>query len=79
MTKIARTVKSLIAREVFKKCPEVKKELRGGEFFGKGYYANTVGQYGSKDMISNYVKNQGKEKEYSELKKDNNIQLNLFA
>ena len=78
MTKIARTVKSLIAREVFKKCPEVKKELWGGEFFGKGYYANTVGQYGSKDMIANYVKNQGKEEEYMELKKTDTIQYNLF-
>ena len=78
MSKIVRTVKRLIAREVFTRCPAVKKELWGGEFFGKGYYANTVGQYGSKDMIENYVKNQGKEKEYKELKKNNTIQLNLF-
>ena len=33
-----------------------------------GYYANTVGQYGSKDMIKQYIQNQGKkEKEYTKL------------
>jgi REP element-mobilizing transposase RayT len=36
----------LTAREIFKQCPEVKKELLGGEFWGKGYFVNTVGQHG---------------------------------
>jgi putative transposase len=30
--KIAQIVKSITAREIFKKCPFVKKELWGGEF-----------------------------------------------
>jgi len=33
---------------------------------------------GSKDMIANYVKTQGKENEYNEIKKDHAIQLSLF-
>ena len=31
-TKIVRTIKSIIAREVFNRVPDVKKELWGGEF-----------------------------------------------
>ena len=77
VTKIARTVKSLIAKEVFRKCPEVKQKLWGGEFWGKGFFANTVGQHGTEGMIANYVKNQGSSKKgYKCLKKDH--QLSLF-
>jgi len=52
-------VKSVTAREVFVRVPEVKKQLWGGEFWGKGYFANTVGQHGSEKVISEYVKRQG--------------------
>jgi putative transposase len=75
VTKIVRMVKSILSREVFRRCPKVKKALWGGEFFGKAYYTNTVGQHGTESMISNYVKNQGRVEEYSQLKVR---QLNLF-
>jgi len=32
VTKIVTMIKSLSAREIFKRCPEVKKKLWGGEF-----------------------------------------------
>ncbi|MFT5636470.1 MAG: putative transposase [Cognaticolwellia sp.] len=32
ITKLVTMIKSLTAREVFKKCPHVKKQLWGGEF-----------------------------------------------
>ncbi len=76
VTKIVTMVKSIIAREVFKRCPEVKKQLWGGEFWGKGYFVNTVGQHGTENVIAKYVKEQGLEKEYKTLKKD--YQLKLF-
>ena len=41
-TRVVTTVKSVIAREVFAKAPEVKQMLWGGEFWGKGYFVNTV-------------------------------------
>ena len=75
VTKIVTTVKSLIAREVFRRCPGVKKQLWGGEFWGKGYFVNTVGQHGTEQMIAKYVKNQGIEEEYKVLKKDNQLKL----
>lgn len=54
-------MKSLIAREVFKKAPEVKAKLWGGEFWGKGYFVDTVGQHGSETVIAAYVAGQGSE------------------
>ena len=59
VTKIVRILKSLTAREIFKLCPQVKKQLWGGEFWTDGYFANTVGRHGDEAMIANYVKNQG--------------------
>ena len=35
-TKIVQTVKSLTARHVVARAPEVKKQLWGGEFWGAG-------------------------------------------
>ena len=63
-TKIVRTVKSVTAREVFAKAPEVKKK-----FWGKGYFVNTVGQHGSEKVIAEYVKRQGEGGNYRQLYK----------
>jgi REP element-mobilizing transposase RayT len=59
VTKIVTLIKSLSAREIFKRCPQVKKRLWGGEFWTDGYFASTVGKHGNENMISNYVKSQG--------------------
>ncbi len=75
-TKIVKMVKSIIAREVFVRCPEVKKQLWGGEFLCKGYFVNTVGQHGTEKLIAKYGKEQGVEHDYTQLKK--NYQLKLF-
>jgi len=74
VTKIVTMIKSLTAREVFKRCPQVKKKLWGGEFWTDGYFASTVGKHGNEDTIGNYVKNQGTE--YQKLHEDR--QLSLF-
>ena len=52
-------LKSVTAREIFRRCPQVKKQLWGGEFWTDGYFASTVGKQGDEVMIGNYVKNQG--------------------
>jgi REP-associated tyrosine transposase len=66
-TKIITMIKSLTAREVFARVPSVKKQLWGGEFWTDGYYVGTVGQHATEDVIKQYVKNQGQEKEYVQL------------
>ena len=68
VTRIVTIIKSITAREIFRKHKEIKKILWGGNLWTSGYYANTVGQYGSKDIIKQYIQNQGKkEKEYTKL------------
>ena len=66
-TKIVGIIKSLTAREVFARVPSVKKKLWGGEFWSDGYYVGTVGQHATETTIRNYVKNQRRENEYSQL------------
>ena len=69
-TKIARIVKNITAKELFKRRPEVKEELWGGEFWTDGYFISSVGKHGSETAVTKYVKNQGKQKEYIMLHKD---------
>ncbi|MCL2748444.1 MAG: IS200/IS605 family transposase, partial [Oscillospiraceae bacterium] len=61
-TQIITTIKSLTAREVFARCPQVKKKLWGGQFWTDGYYVSTVGMHGNEETIAKYVQNQGQEK-----------------
>ncbi|MFM7546308.1 MAG: IS200/IS605 family transposase [Synechococcales cyanobacterium] len=74
VTKLVTLLKSLTVREVFKRCPSVKKQLWGGEFWSDGYFASTVGKHGDEGMITKYVQNQGNE--YLQLHRDE--QLTLF-
>jgi REP element-mobilizing transposase RayT len=64
-TKITQIVKSITAREVFKRIPDVKALLWGGEFWTKGFYINTVGYSGDKETIANYIRHQ--DSEYQQL------------
>lgn len=73
VTRVVRMVKSLTAREIFSRCPQVKKHLWGGEFWTDGYFASTVGKHGDEAMIGKYVKNQGKE--YHKLHSDHQLAL----
>lgn len=66
-TSIIQTVKSITAKEIFKRHPEVKEQLWGGEFWTKGYFVNTVSRHGNEKTIQAYVKSQGKEAEYKEI------------
>jgi putative transposase len=71
--RVVTLIKSLSAREVFKRFPQVKKQLWGGEFWTDGYFASTVGKHGNEDMIGKYVKNQGMD--YQKLHEDNQLVL----
>lgn len=73
--RIVQIIKSITAREIFRACPEVKKQLWGGEFWTDGYFVSTVGQHSNESVIKKYIQNQGAEVEYEQLHKE---QLNLF-
>ncbi len=66
--KIVQIIKSLTAREIFKSCPEVKKQLWGGAFWSDGYFISTVGAHGTEEMIKNYIQQQGKLEEGGQLR-----------
>lgn len=67
--KIVQTIKSITAREIFKRVPTVKKALWGGEFWTDGYFITTVGKHGNEEMIANYVKYQGDGDKYRKIHK----------
>ena len=72
---ITRKLKSITAKQLFQRHPEIKIKLWGGKFWTSGYYANTVGQHSNEEVIKKYIENQGKVKEY---KKVYQGQLSLF-
>ena len=76
-TKIVKLIKSLTAREIFHRVPTVKKRLWGGEFWSKGYCISTVGRHGNEEVIRQYVRQQGSEKGYAQLHRQD-VQLGLF-
>src|SRR5665213_3523152 len=59
VSNMVKIIKSITAKQIYQRHPEVKKFLWGGNIWTAGYYVNTVGQYGDLKMIQNYVKNQG--------------------
>lgn len=73
VTKIVTMIKSLTARQIFQRCPQVKKKLWGGEFWTDGYFASTVGKHGNEDKIGAYVKNQGQT--YQKIHVDRQLEL----
>ena len=75
-TKIITTIKSILARELFRMHPEIKQELWGGHLWSSGYFVNSVSKFGDEQSMSKYVKNQGLEKEYALLHQSK--QLGLF-
>ena len=65
-------LKSISASRVFQDHPEVKKELWGGEFWEDGYFARTVGDKVTSEVIKKYIRYHREEKEGPQ-------QLDLFG
>ena len=74
-SELVRIIKSITAREMFRRIPQVKKQLWGGAFWSEGYFMATVGQHSTESVIREYVRNQGTEKAYKRL---HHQQLVLF-
>ena len=55
ISKVVGILKSISASVLFKEYPEVKKELWGGEFWEDGYFARTVGDKVTADVIRKYI------------------------
>jgi putative transposase len=66
-SKIFQIVKSISAIQLFKKHPNVKRELWGGEFWSDGGYVGTVGEGVNADIIREYIRKQGRKGEQLKL------------
>ena len=67
-SKIVKIIKSITARQIFAECPQVKKQLWGGQFWSDGYFISSVGKNQNEKVIKEYVKEQGKQdSEYKQL------------
>ena len=69
ISEVVGRLKSLSARAVFKEFPKVKRELWGGEFWEDGYFARTVGDKVTAEVIRQYIQRH---------KEEIDTQLNLF-
>ena len=67
LSEIIRAIKSITAKQLFQRHPEIKAKLWGGKFWTSGFYANTVGQYGNEEVIRKYIENQGKQEVYKKV------------
>lgn len=47
--------KSLSARTIFREYPQVKKQLWGGEFWEDGYFARTIGDEVTAEIVKKYI------------------------
>jgi len=79
-THIVRKLKSITAREIFSRVPEVKTQLWGGEFWTDGYFVSTVGEHANEDVIRAYIQKHGDSEDYNQLHKEevSHKQLTLF-
>ena len=73
--RIVQIIKSLTARRMFERKPELRRQLWGSQFWTDGYYVSPVGQQGNGATIADYVRSQGADKPYKQILKQ---QLTLF-
>lgn len=71
ISKAVGMLKSISAGVIFKERPEVKKELWGGEFWEDGYFAGTVGDKVTAEVIKEYIR-------YHQEQEKTPYQLKLF-
>jgi len=53
---VVRIIKSVSARELFREFPRIKKRLWAGELWEDGYFARTVGDRMTRQIIDKYIK-----------------------
>ena len=60
--------KSITAKELFRRFPQLKKDLWKGQFWSDGFYMATVGERGNWNVVKQYIQNQGKTSESVQLR-----------
>ena len=55
ISKVVAILKSISSSKIFSEFPEVRKKLWGGHFWEQGYFARTVGEQVTDDVIRRYI------------------------
>ena len=67
-SEIVQTMKSISAREVFKRYPKLRKQLWAHELWSDGYFVRSVGDNVTSDIIRKYIEYQTHQDNASQLK-----------
>ncbi len=57
ITQVVTRLKSLSARAIFREYPHLRRQLWSGEFWEDGYFARTVGDRVTAEIIKRYIQN----------------------
>ncbi len=71
IAQVVTRLKSLSARAIFREFPSIRRSLWGGEFWEDGYFARTVGDQITAEVIRRYI-------EHHRTEKTGDQQLKLF-
>ena len=73
-SQIMQILKSITAKEMFKKFPEIKKQLRWWEFWSDWGYIGTVWEWTNEYIVKRYIQSQ-----WDELEREQYKQFKLFS
>jgi putative transposase len=60
---VMQIIKSITAKHIFNKYPDLRKQLWGGQFWTDGGYIGTIGDGVTADIIKDYIEKQGTKEE----------------
>jgi len=64
---VVQIMKSISAREVFKRFPQVREQLWAGELWIDGYFVRSVGDQVTAEVIRHYIEYQAQEETFPQL------------
>jgi putative transposase len=56
--RIVQVMKSISAREIFERFPQLRRQLWAGEFWNDGYFVRSVGDEVTTELIKHYIRYQ---------------------
>ena len=62
-SRVVQMLKSITAREIYKKFPKMRKAMWSGKIWNEGYFVRSVGDAVTKEVIRKYIRYQSREQE----------------
>ena len=70
---VVQVLKSISARELFKKFPKMRQEMWSGKIWGEGYFVRSVGDKVTAELIRKYIEYQKQENKPEQLRMFDNL------